>query len=160
MKTYLFVLTLLLFVLVGADAFASQEVQDVAPLFQLYAEKKWIALVAAGIYLAVRFLKSDTKIPIDIPPRLRFLAAVALGGAAGALEKLVNTNVSWQVALQDGLAGAGLAIFFHLLVVDSARGGKEIPIPGLIVPGEAPAPNKPITIPPAAPKDDSGRPST
>lgn len=120
-------------------------------LEQIYA-RKWVAVAAIIIGLIVRLLKSDTKIPIDIPPRLRAPLAIALGAAAGALDKLGNMQgVTWTTALLEGVTAAVIAIVSHTLVINSARDGKELPIPGLIKEGEPPGPGKPPTIPPASP---------
>lgn len=105
---------------------------DPQQLIDLVTQKKWIAIAALVIGFVVRLLKSDTKIPVDIPPRYRVWLALALGGAAGALDKLVGQEgVTWTAALVQGLLAAVLAIVGHNVVIDSLRGGKELPVPGL-----------------------------
>jgi hypothetical protein len=120
-------------------------------IIEFLTQHKWIALAAVVINLIVRLLKSDTKIPIDIPAAWRAPLALALGAAAGALSKLVESgNTSWRDALTQGAAAAVLAILAHVFLVGSARGGREITIPGLIKPNTPPGPGKPPSIPPAA----------
>jgi len=124
---------------------------DPTDLANLIADRKWVAVAAVVIGLIVRLLKTDSKLPIDVPPQLRVWLALALGGASGALDKLVEAgNTTWTTALLNGLVAAVLAIVSHNLVIDSMRGGKELPVPGLIKPGVAPSPGNPPTIPPAA----------
>ncbi len=120
-------------------------------LFDFVMQRKWVAVAAIVIGIIVRLLKSDTKIPIDIPPRWRAPLAVALGGAAGALDKLAEqSDVTWTSALVKGLVAAGIAMITHTLVIDSARGGKEITVPGLTKENTPPGPGKPPSLPPTA----------
>ncbi len=107
----------------------------------------WLPLAALAIGLGVRLLKSDTKIPIDIPPQYRVWFAVILGIVAGVLDKAAN-GTPWKDAIIGGLSATALAVLGHNIVIDSARGGKEFNIPGLIVPDTAPGPGKPTTLPP------------
>jgi hypothetical protein len=112
---------------------------------------KWVAVASLIVWAVVRMLKSDTKIPLDIPPRVRAIAALVLGAVAGALDKLLaNGEPRWQDALWNGLAAGAGAIVFHCLFVDTLLGGKELPVPGLTKPGVPPAPGKPPSIPPVA----------
>lgn len=124
---------------------------DPTDLANLIAQRKWVALAAVVIGLIVRLLKSDTKIPVDVPPQLRVWLALALGAASGALDKLVEAgNTTWTTALLNGLVAAVLAIVSHNLVIDSVRGGKELVVPGLIKPGVSPSPGNPPSIPPTS----------
>lgn len=118
-------------------------------IYSLIVEKKFVLLTAVLIGLIVRTLKSDTKIPINIPPRLRVWLAFGLGAAASVLER-IGTGVGWKQAALDGALAAVLAVLGQNVIIDSLRGGKEITIPGLILPGAAPSPDKPITVPPPA----------
>ncbi len=119
-------------------------------LGDLVAQHKWLAATAVVIGVAVRLLKSDTKIPIDVPPRARIWLVLGLGVASSVLEK-VATGAQWEKALVDGLVGAFVAVIGHETMIASLRSGKEIPVPGLMVPGAAPSPGKPATIPPVPP---------
>ncbi len=109
----------------------------------------WIPLAAIVIGLIVRLLKSDTKIPIDIPPRWRAPLAVLLGVVASILDK-VATGTPWKDAVIGGATATALAMVTHNLVIGSMRDGKEFVVPGLIKPGVAPGPNKPPSLPPPA----------
>ena len=126
---------------------------DSTQLLALLMQHKWMALTGVLIFFVVRLLKSDTKIPIDIPPRLRAPLALMLGAFAGAIEKFAggsdNSWASWKVALLNGITAAVLAMVGHSLVIESARGGKEFSVPGLMIPGEPPGPGKPPSTPPA-----------
>ncbi len=137
--------------LVALPAFATEpppltgdEVSKVVELLRAHA---WVPVSAIIIGLVVRLLKSDTKIPIDIPGRYRTPLVYVLALLAGVLEK-VATGSAWLPALVNGALAGLFAQQGHLLVIDSLRSGKELAIPGLIVPGAAPAPGKPITVRP------------
>ncbi len=119
-------------------------------LLDAIAERRWLPVATIVIGLVVRLLKSDTKIPIDIPPRARVWLAFGLGIVSGILEKVI-TGVGWEPAILGGLGAAVVAIAGHDAFIASIRGGKELPIPGLILPGARPAPSAPITIPPEPP---------
>lgn len=119
---------------------------DVADLIE---QKKWIPLAAVVIWFLVRLLKSDTKIPITLNPRHRMIAAFVFGAVAGILDKIASGTVTWQTAIFDGLLGAALAVIAQN-GLDALLNGRDVPIPGLIIPGARPNPNKPPTIPPPA----------
>jgi hypothetical protein len=118
---------------------------DPSQLGDLIAQHKWVAVSAIVIGFAVRLIKSDTKIPINIPPRARIWLALGLGVLAGVLEK-VATGATWTKALADGLVAALLAVTSHEAIIASLRSGKELPIPGLMVEGARPAPTAPVTV--------------
>ena len=124
---------------------------NVSEIWALVVAHKWIPLAAIVIGLVVRLLKSDTKIPITIPPAWRSRIALLLGVAAGVLERVANSGTSWGQAIFEGLVAAMLAITGHNVLIDSLRGGREFVIPGLIIPGAAPSPGKPPSIPPGKP---------
>lgn len=124
---------------------------DPMQLGDLISQKKWVPLSVFVIWFVVRLLKSDTKFPIDLDWRLRALMAVALGGFAGALAKMTD-GVTWTSALLQGLSGGVGAVMLQVLL-NAARNGKEIPIPGLMKPGVPPTPGEPPTVPPAPPAD-------
>lgn len=133
----------------GEDAVTSDEV---ARLSALVAQHKWVPLAALAIALIVRLLKSDTKIPIDIPPNWRVRLAIALGCVSGVLEA-VTTGTGWTESIVGGLISAALAVLGHETIINSLRGGKEFVVPGLTKPGVPPAPGKPPSIPaPALPE--------
>lgn len=124
--------------------------QFVQQVWALIVAHKWVPLAALIIGLVVRLLKSDTKIPITIPPRARIWTVFVLGVAAGILER-ITSGTPWKQALLEGVLAAALAIIGHNALIDSLRGGKELVIPGLIVPGAPPSPGKPPSIPPGKP---------
>lgn len=113
----------------------------------LQLDPKWFGTMALVIYAIVRLLKSDTKIPIDIPPRLRMPLAFTLAVLGCVLERVAG-GATWQAAASDALGAFVTAVLTHLTVVDSARGGKELPVPGLTIPGVPPGPGKPPSLKP------------
>ena len=117
-------------------------------LGDLVSQHKWIAVTAVVVGLITRLIKDDTKFPITIPPRARIWLVLGMGTASGVLE-MVAAGATWQKAIVDGLAGAFLAVIGHETVVASIRSGKELPVPGLMIPGASPSPGAPPTIPPA-----------
>ncbi len=105
---------------------------DPSQLANLLLQHKWIGATAIGIGLAVRLLKSDSKL-FEMNARLRALLALGLGGASGVIDKLVEAgNTTWTTALVQGGCAALFAIMGHVLVIESMRGGKELPLPGLV----------------------------
>lgn len=123
---------------------------DGLALFELAKAHAWIPLAALAIGLIVRLLKSDTKIPFTIPSEYRRFAVVVLGVASAALERII-AGTPWKDAALGGTAAVLAAFFGHYFVVDKLRDGKEIAIPGLIIPGAVPSPGAPVTIPPPGP---------
>lgn len=117
-------------------------------LWALVIKHQWVPLAMVVIGLVIRLLKSDTKIPVTIPPRARAVTALLLGVVAAGLHR-VQSGVEWQQAIFESIVAALLAIAGHNVVIDGLRGGKEFNLPGLIIPGASPSPDKPPTIPPA-----------
>lgn len=107
------------------------EADIASQLIVLLLAHKYIALVALGIGAVVRLLKSDTKIPIDIPANLRPWVALGLGGLAGMFQ-LVAQGSTFKEAAITALSAPVLAIVGHLVGIEWMAGGKEIPIPGLM----------------------------
>lgn len=116
---------------------------DIALLIE---QRKWVPLAAIVIGLVVRLLKSDTKLP-TVPPRARIWLVFGLGIVSGVLEHVV-AGKTWTSAIVGGAVSAVLAIVGHESIIASLRGGKELVIPGLIIPGARPSPNAPPSIPP------------
>lgn len=147
----LLVLAIMCFTLPAFAGNNSTMLDDPNALVALIMGHKWIALTAVVIGLIVRLLKSDTKIPIDIPPRLRAPLALTLGAASGAIDKLVQAgDTTWTAAITSGVVAAVVAMIGHVTLIDSLRGGKEIVVPGLINENTPPGPGKPPSIPPSA----------
>lgn len=120
---------------------------DPQRLYALWEARNYVLIAAFVIGFLVRLLKSDTKIPIDIPPRLRLPLAFAFGAIGGVLETIASGK-PWRQAVFEGAVAAALAVLGQNVFIDSIRGGKELPIPGLMLEGEPPSPGKPPTIPP------------
>lgn len=91
---------------------------------------KWVPFAALAIGFTIRALKDDTKLP-TIPPRLRRWALVALGVASAVIEHKL-AGVGWEKAIYDALAASIFAMLGHDVLIEGLRGGKEIPIPGLM----------------------------
>lgn len=92
---------------------------------ELANQHKWWALAATVIGLTVRLLKNDGPIPITIPAKYRPWLAIGLGIVAGCIEK-ISMGTPWKTALVGGLVAGFAAISGHQLLVESARGGREI----------------------------------
>ncbi len=120
-------------------------------MLDLIQKHAWIPLAVIVIGLIVRLLKSDTRIPFTIPPEYRRFAVVVLGMTSAALERVV-AGTPWKDAALGGFVAIFGAYLGHYFVVDKLRDGKELAIPGLIIPGASPAPGAPVTIPPSAMK--------
>lgn len=131
---------------------------DPSQLGELVGQHKWVAVAAIVIGLLVRVVKSDIKIPINIPPAARPWLALGLGLLSGVLEKAA-TGRTWTSAIVDGVVSAVIAMVAHDAVIGGLRGGKEIPVPGLMIPGAAPGPAKPVTVPPAPLQDPDQTPT-
>ena len=116
-------------------------------LMDMISKRPWVIVGALIIGTLIRLGKSDTVIPVDIPPRLRIWVAYGLGCLSGVLEK-VSSGIKWKDAILGGAVQATLAVLGQNILIDSLRGGKEIAIPGLAKPGAAPSPGKPVSIPP------------
>jgi hypothetical protein len=123
---------------------------DTQSLVGLLVTHQYALFAALVVGALVRLAKSDTKLPVDVPPQWRKALALALALVAAALEKYA-LHADWKKALFDGALAWFAAEWGHHLVVDRLRGGKELPIPGLMIPGEKPGPGKPTTIPPDVP---------
>lgn len=121
----------------------------------LLEQRAWVPLAALVIAFAVRLVKSDTKLPINLEPRYRIWLGVGLGAVSGVLDHVVS-GTPWRIALVGGAVSLALAVLGHETVVSSLRGGREIPIPGLMIPGAAPSPGKPITVHPPVEGPPSG----
>lgn len=120
---------------------------DPKPYLDLIAKHEWVGLAALVIGLIVRLLKEDTRFPpFALPARWRPLLAMGLGLASGVLQA-VATGTPWRDAIVGGIVSGALAIAGHGTVVESARNGKDIPMPGLTKPpaakGEPPTPLDP-----------------
>lgn len=112
----------------------------------LVEQRKWVALSAVLIGLAVRLVKSDTVFP-TVKGTWRVHLALALGIASGVLEKVAD-GVTWTSAIIGGLVAAAFAIIGHDVLIGSLRAGKELPLPAkLLVPGAPPEEGKPVTRP-------------
>jgi len=103
---------------------------NIDDLVAMLAEHRWVAACALVIGAIVRVLKSDSPLPewLHVSKERRPWLAMALGIVAGVLEAIAG-GTPWARALAEGLAAALLAIAGHEVVIEKARGGKEIPIP-------------------------------
>lgn len=151
----------ILFLFVGADP--APDPTSVNDLVALLVSHKWVAASAVAIGLVVRLLKSDTKIPINIPAAYRTWIALGLGIVSGVLDKIAN-GTPWKDAIVGGLGAAFTAIVGHEMLIESMRGGREIPVPGLMkppsgsdggpyrtpAPKDPPPPSKPVVPPQSA----------
>lgn len=117
---------------------------DLLEVVRLVREHAWLPLAALVIGFLVRLLKSDVKFMFDVPAKYRPLAAIILGLAAAAVDRVIG-GAPAKEALTEGLSAAALAIAGHVLGIEWLRGGKEITV-GADKP-KGPPPNIPSTIP-------------
>lgn len=104
---------------------------SVEQILDMWKSGGWVPFAALAVGLIVRVTKEDTKLPIDIPAKWRPMVAIVAGALLGAFEKVIAGG-AWKDALLGGAAAAVLAIAGHYLGVDVARGGKDIPVPGMM----------------------------
>jgi len=124
---------------------------DVQTLVNEMIDKRaWVPLAALVIGFLVRLCKSDTKFPIDIPPKWRWTAALLLGAVSAVLEKKMNSNLTWLQASVGGVFSFALAVAGHSGIIDGMRSGKEFVVPFMTKPGVPPGPGKPTSLPPPA----------
>ncbi len=116
-------------------------------LLDLAVKHQWVAFASVLIGVLVRLGKSDTTVPVDIPPRWRVWIALGLGLLSGVLQRAA-TGVPWGQAIAGGFAAFAVATVGHQVVIGSIRGGREFVVPGMTLPGVAPGPNKPSSLPP------------
>lgn len=124
--------------------------KDIEALIALVEQRKWVALAGVLVFVLIRLLKDDTKIPINIPPRLRFLSALALGLVFGVLErKTKDDSITWTQAIIGGLVSGVLAILIQNGVIDSIFKGREPLLPTFLMrPGVPSSPGKAPSLPP------------
>lgn len=108
----------------------------VSHLLALANDRKWWALAALVIGTVVRLSKLDVRWFPNVDARWRPAFAALLGVALGGLDKIV-AGETWQQALTWGLSASAAAILGHVFFIESARGGKELPMPGAIPPPPA-----------------------
>jgi hypothetical protein len=93
----------------------------------------YIAIGAIAVGFIVRLLKDDTKFPITIPAQARPYAALALGIVDGVANRLAG-GMPWQNALEYGMFASCASIAGHDVFVEGMRRGREIILPGLMLP--------------------------
>jgi len=113
---------------------------DVQEILALIAAHKWAAAVAIVLFILLRLLRSDVNWFFTLPPiltfrgrtietrRLKPLAIVVIGLAAGVLEKVAD-GAPMKVAFADAFVVMVLPIFMHQVGIESIRDGKELPMP-------------------------------
>lgn len=99
-------------------------------ILTLALDHQWLALSAVVLGGVVRALKSDTRLPVQVPAEWRPWLAFGLGQIA-ALLQLVVGGATWRDALTTAIGAPLLAICGHWLGIEVLRGGKEVPLPGL-----------------------------
>lgn len=131
-------------------------VLDPQKLADLAHNRLWVPLASIILLWVVRLLKSDTKLPIDIPSGWpRYAIVFVLGTVSGILEKVAGEVPSlhydkhtWTSAIVGGLVTSATALVLHNGWENFTK-GKELPLPKfLLIPGERPSPGKPPSIPP------------
>jgi hypothetical protein len=114
----------------------------------LIEHRKWVPIAGIVIWFLTRLFKDDTKswLP-SVPGRWRPFVPFALA-ILSAVGEALFLGKPWLSAFIGGVLSAVEAITIQDLLINALRGGKEIPVPGLMVEGARPAPDKPVTVPP------------
>jgi hypothetical protein len=110
----------------------------------LVAAHQWFALAALCVALFIRLLKDDTKLP-TIPARLRPWISLILGIVAGVLNKVAG-GATWKDAALNAVIVGVLPIAVHELGVEALFGGKDVPLPNVVLTDAAKS--KAPTVPP------------
>jgi hypothetical protein len=107
------------------------------------------AVLVVGVI--VRLLKSDTRIPIDIPPRWQPVLVLGLGQLYAVLQSVVD-GAPWRQAAVDGLKVAFVSMgLFDLVVKAAFKGDSPWWLAWLLRPGDGRARQ---VAPPASPADE------
>jgi hypothetical protein len=85
---------------------------------------------AIAVGAVVRALKDDTVLP-TVPKKWRPVLAIALGQVHAVLMMVVGGK-TWKTSIIEGATVSVLAVAGHLVGIEKIRGGKEIPLPGLM----------------------------
>lgn len=118
---------------------------DPNELVAIYKAGGWVPLTAWLGHTLVRLMKSDTKLPIDVPSRLRPYVAIAITVALAIVQhRFAGTGGTWMQAVVFGVGAGVMAILAHLGIVDVLRDGRELPVPGLMKDDKP----KPPSVPP------------
>lgn len=113
---------------------------ELQSILDLIERHQWVGLAAVIIGLVVRLMKDDTRFPpLSIPPRWRPWVALALGVVSGVLQA-ASTGTPWKDALLGGVVSACTAIAGHDTIVNSLRGGRDVPMPAALTKKSTPPP--------------------
>lgn len=132
----------------GADLTQDQ----IDSMISFASEKKWAALAGLVIFVLMRFAKSDVKPAwLNVPPRARVFAAWGLSVAYLVIDKVAE-GVPWRTAVANMTTQIVVSVvLLHDTWIAAIRGGKELPVPGLTIPGARPSPTAPATVTPPNP---------
>lgn len=101
---------------------------DTNYITNLVKDHSWVPLAALIIGALIRISKDDKAVawfPVSIPPRWRPWAAMILGAAAGCLDSVMS-GTPWSQAALSGVTASALAMAGHDVIVEGARGGRDI----------------------------------
>jgi len=106
---------------------------DLIELVALYRAGGWVPLTAVVGGALVRLMKSDTKLPIDVPKMWRPWLAMAITIVLAAIQhRFAGTGGTWPQAIVFGIFAGCMAVTGHDTLIKGLRDGKEIQIPGLM----------------------------
>lgn len=118
---------------------------DPNELVAIYKAGGWVPLTAWLGHTLVRLMKSDTKLPIDVPSRLRPYVAIAISVVLAVVQhRFAGTGGTWGQAVVFGVGAGVMAILAHHGIVDKLRDGRELPVPGMMKDDKP----KPPSVPP------------
>lgn len=107
---------------------ASDLVSQIQPAIDAVKTKSWVLLGSIIVGALIRLTKPDVTWLPNIDAKKRAYAAFALGIAGGVLEAVLKKH-AWPDAILNGLIMAAIAVAGHQVIVEGARGGREIGAP-------------------------------
>ena len=106
---------------------------DLPKLLSFLAGHQYMLAAALAIGFIARMTKDDARFLPDLSGRWRPLLVALLGLVAAGCDSVVG-GTPWQSALANGLGAAVTALLGHTFLIETARGGKELPLGPLAKP--------------------------
>lgn len=101
--------------------------ETISFLLAAISEHKWLGVAVIVLGMVVRLLKSDTKLPINIPQRWLPLATIVLGQAYSVCQ-MIASGMAWKPAVMQGLKVSLLTMGLFDVVVKAVFNGKDLPV--------------------------------
>lgn len=98
-----------------------------------FLKEERVILAAFTIGLLIRFFKTDTRLPLNVPKEWQIRFVAILGIAMAVVDK-TSQGISFKQAIHEGLYAAAIAVFGHEVIIENIRKGKDVPLPLLMKP--------------------------